>query len=353
MHPLSFSLSLPSGLRTGGEKKRKKKGVLTCRRVVLTSAVLERRGGGGGSGRGKQGRESDKEEERGIGGGGRRTERGQEGGRGGDIRRRKSGVKGWVREGGRKTETGGGREGEAANVCVLLFFSLSFFPPIASSSSITRHPDRAGNWTWTSLPLSFPFLFLRLSLPRGSTPQREPWGPEIADDKIAAAFHSAQGYPTLPWQPKREAFKGVCLLKRVCIFQRRSPSFCVRFLFRPSGRPSSCRFSVGWTGVTPGMTHTHTHTQKNTYTHVCMGCGGKLPGMKVWNSVLVKIMESSYPTKIKVKHTHTLSLSLSHTCTHTRPQTDSRNCSCSGGFLTQVPRPVSCRDLNHCCFTVW
>ena len=267
-HPLSFSLSLPSGLRTGGEKKRKKKGVLTCRRVVLTSAVLERRGGGGGSGRGKQGRESDKEEERGIGGGGRRTERGQEGGRGGDIRRRKSGVKGWVREGGRKTETGGGREGEAANVCVLLFFSLSFSSPIASSSSITRHPDRAGNWTWTSLPLSFPFLFLRLSLPRGSTPQREPWGPEIADDKIAAAFHSAQGYPTLPWQPKREAFKGVCLLKRVCIFQRRSPSFCVRFLFRPSGRPSSCRFSVGWTGVTPGMTHTHTHTEKHIHTCV-------------------------------------------------------------------------------------
>lgn len=75
--------------------------------------------------------------------------------------------------------------------------SFSFSHCFPSSSSIARHPDRAGNWTWTRLSL-FLFLFLCLSLPRGSAPQREPWGPEIADDKIAAAFHSAQGYPTLP-----------------------------------------------------------------------------------------------------------------------------------------------------------
>lgn len=37
-----------------------------------------------------------------------------------------------------------------------------------------------------------------LSLSRGCAPQREPRGPEIADDKIEAAFHSIQGYPALP-----------------------------------------------------------------------------------------------------------------------------------------------------------
>lgn len=48
-------------------------------------------------------------------------------------------------------------------------------------------------------PLFSTCIFRRLCLvvPRGSAPQWEPWGPQIADDKIAAAFHGAQGYTTL------------------------------------------------------------------------------------------------------------------------------------------------------------
>lgn len=81
---------------------------------------------------------------------------------------------------------------------VLLFFSLSL--PIASLS-LPLSPVTLTGLVIGRGPLSLSFslsLSLSRSLPRGSAPQREPWGPEIADDKIAAAFHSAQGYPTLP-----------------------------------------------------------------------------------------------------------------------------------------------------------
>lgn len=77
-----------------------------------------------------------------------------------------------------------------------LFPSPSSLPPSLSAVTLTGPVIGRG-------PLSFFFSFA-LSLPRGSAPQREPWGPEIADDKIAAAFHSAQGYP--PRQPNRGVF---------------------------------------------------------------------------------------------------------------------------------------------------
>lgn len=98
-----------------------------------------------------------------------------------------------------KEDKGRNERGEVRRAGLKQRSILLFFPHHFSSSfSITHHPDRAGNWPWTCLSLSFLLLFLCLSLPRGSAPQREPWGPEIADDKIAAAFHSAEGYPTLP-----------------------------------------------------------------------------------------------------------------------------------------------------------
>lgn len=78
--------------------------------------------------------------------------------------------------------------------CPSLFLTHSLFPsrllPLPLSPVTMTGPVIGRG------PLSLSAFFLFFSLPRGSAPQREPWGPEIADDKIAAAFHSAQGYPT-------------------------------------------------------------------------------------------------------------------------------------------------------------
>lgn len=59
---------------------------------------------------------------------------------------------------------------------------------------LSRHPDRAGNWTWTRLSLS-DCLSVCLFSSCGSVPQQEPWGPEIADDKLALAFHCCSRLP--------------------------------------------------------------------------------------------------------------------------------------------------------------
>lgn len=83
-----------------------------------------------------------------------------------------------------------------------LFFPL-FFPPLLGSpplplSAVTLTGLVIGRGPCFLSLFLFPLSpSLSLPLPRGSAPQWEPWGPEIADDKIGAVFHSAQGYPTL------------------------------------------------------------------------------------------------------------------------------------------------------------
>lgn len=160
---MAASVLLPLSTQPSEDGGEKKEGVLTCRRVALTSGALER--WVGGCWRRGGGADASKEErvtKRRIGGGGKKMERGQ-GGRGGDKRRRKSGVKGWVREGGQRQKWE--REGETGSA---LSFSVSH-SRFLSSSSITRHPDRAGNWTWTSLFLSLSFS-LSLSLAHSLSP---------------------------------------------------------------------------------------------------------------------------------------------------------------------------------------
>lgn len=190
MYPRSlFFLLYPVRWGREGGKNRGCINLSSCRVNCVMSCTC-RQGGAQ--------KESDKVQWREMGRWGKKMERGQ-GRRGGDERRRKSGVKGGVREGGQrqKWERGGEAGWSEAKVYPSLF---PFTSPPLSLSPITLTGLVIGRGP---VSLSFLFLFLCLSLPRGSAPQREPWGPEIADDKIAAAFHSAEGYPTLPWQLKR------------------------------------------------------------------------------------------------------------------------------------------------------
>ncbi len=107
-----------------------------------------------------------------IGRGGQKMERGQ-GRRGGVKRRRKSGVKGWVGEGGQRQKWQGEAAAGWSGATLCPSFLLTLFSHCFSSfSSITRHPDRASNWTWTSLSLFPFFLFLRLCLSLARSP---PW----------------------------------------------------------------------------------------------------------------------------------------------------------------------------------
>lgn len=97
---------------------------------------------------------------------------GRRGLRDGDKSRGELWVKGWVREGGqrqkwKKKKRWAGQIWSKKSVLPPFFSSPPWLP---SSSSISRHPDRAGNWTWTLLSLSFSFS--SFSLPLSPSPPR-------------------------------------------------------------------------------------------------------------------------------------------------------------------------------------
>lgn len=143
---------------------------------------------------------------------------GRRGLRDGDKSRGELWVKGWVREGGQRQKWKKKKEEVSrADLKQKVCSPPLFFPPLLGSpplplSAVTLTGLVIGRGPcFLSLFLFPPSPSLSLPLPHGSAPQWEPWGPEIADDKIGAVFHSAQGYPTLSWQLKSAIFRGgVC-----------------------------------------------------------------------------------------------------------------------------------------------